>query len=201
MFMPLILIGYILKVFLLSLLSVLIPTVVGREAQFNALIETIPVPILYCKDNKEMSIGTKRQLLLDKCETEYFVMCDDDDALSLDYFPTILPLLEKKPDCICYLEDINGVQTACHSNRFEDWGIGKGYHYYRTPFYKDVLRTDIARKIGFNDLRYGEDYDFAKRLKTSRLIQNEIFVDKKMYFYKMPNALSNVEHKKRYGIR
>lgn len=191
------------------LLTVAIPTTHDRQKMFDALADNLSeqikdfdnVDIIYCVDNYEMSIGEKRGHLLEQAQGDYIFMLDSDDNIALDYFPTILPLLEKKPDCICYLEDINGVQTACHSNRFDDWGIGKGYHYYRTPFYKDVLRTDIARKIGFNDLRYGEDYDFAKRLKASGLIKNEIFVDKKMYFYKMPNALSHGEHKKRYGIR
>lgn len=187
----------------LSLLSVLIPTITGRESLFDALLSTIPdnVPVVFCRDNKEMSIGSKRQLLLDSCDTEYFVMVDDDDSLALDYFSTIIPFLAQKPDCICYLEDISGKQTAIHSNRFDGWGIGNGYHYYRTPFYKDVLRTDIAKQIGFKDMRYGEDADFADRLKKSGLIKNEIFIDKKMYFYAMPNTLSRHEHNKRYGIK
>lgn len=185
------------------MLSVLIPTVTGRETQFNALVRSISgkVPVIFCRDNKEMSIGVKRQLLLDECETEYFMMCDDDDALSPDYFETILPLLAQQPDCICYLEDINGQQIAHHSNRWDMWGSHDKYDYVRTPFYKDVLRTDIAKAIGFADLRYGEDKDFADRLKASGLIKNEIFIDKPMYFYKMPKAMDSKTHNKRYGIK
>lgn len=182
-------------------LSVLIPTITGREAQFDALCKTITVDVVYCRDNKEMSIGSKRQVLLDNCDTEYFVMLDDDDSLSDNYFTIILPLLESTPDCICYLEQLSNGQVAIHSNRYAAWGSGDGYDYYRTPFYKDVLRTDIARQIGFADMRYGEDHDFAKRLKASGLIKNEIFINEPMYFYNMPGDLNSKEHKKRYGIK
>lgn len=185
------------------MLSVLIPTILGREKQFNSLVRSISgkAHVITCCDNKEMSIGAKRQLLLEQCKTEYFVMVDDDDKLCDDYFDIILPLLHQRPDCISYLELVNGTQTACHSIRFNGWGEGNGYDYYRTPFYKDVLKTDIALKVGFSDMRYGEDKDFSDRLKKSGLIKTELFVDKHMYLYKMPEPMSKAEHNKRYGIK
>lgn len=184
-------------------LTVCIPTIVGRERQFNELVRSISgrVPIVMCRDNKEMSIGAKRQLLLEEVKTEYVVFVDDDDALAPDYFETILPLLEQSPDCICYLEDINGKQVAKHSNDFLCWGEGHGYDYVRTPFYKDVLQTSIALEIGFSDMRYGEDEDFSRRLKASGLIKNEIFIDRRMYFYRMPKSMTAQEHSNRYGIK
>lgn len=184
----------------MQLLSVLIPTIAGREAQYEALCKTIPVPVVSCCDNKQMSIGGKRQLLLDNCETEYFVMVDDDDSLAADYFEIILPILETKPDCVTYLEDINGASVAVHDNKYDYWHEKDGI-YYRTPFYKDVIRTDIAKQIGFKDMRYGEDHDFSIRLKQSGLIKKSVFVNKKMYFYNMPDAMSRAEHEERYGIK
>lgn len=186
-----------------NIISVLIPTITGREELFTTIVNSFPdyVNVVYCKDNKEMSIGAKRQLLLNNCDTPYFVMLDDDDRLADDYFSIIMPNLKYNPDCVCYLEHISTGKVAIHSNRFSDWGEGNGYDYYRTPFYKDVLRTDIAKQIGFSDLRFGEDYDFSMRLKQSGLIKNEIFVDKPMYFYNMPVGLTKAQSDKRYGIK
>jgi hypothetical protein len=58
------------------------------------------------------------------------------------------------------------------------------------------MKTAIASQIGFNDMRYGEDYDFSKRLKLSALIQTEVFIAKTMYFYRYKEE----PHNQKYGI-
>lgn len=196
------------------LLSFLIPTIIGREAKFQSLIDTISkqihglgyIDIKYCKDNKEMSIGAKRQVLLNQCEANYFVMVDDDDSLPEYYVSEILSALQFNPDCVTYREAVmNGgrhIETADHSNKYKKWGNKTGsFDYVRTPFYKDVIKTYIGKKIGFKNIRYGEDIDFANRLKSSGLIVNEVHLNKIMYYYNAPNPLSPKEHNKRYGIR
>lgn len=190
------------------MITICIPTVIGREAEYNRLVSCIKsqdenVIILTEKDNKEISIGAKRQILLDKVQTAYFVMIDDDDMIPDYYLEEVYKALEEQPDCVCYLEQaiMDGKEfKVCHSNRFNDWGSGGGYNFIRTPFYKDVLRTDIAKQIGFKDLRYGEDHDFARRLKKSGLIQKEVFINKYMYLYSS-TTLNAKQHNERYGIR
>lgn len=199
----------------MKLLSIQIPTVVGREKQFNRLYNRLfdeieeydlgaDVEVIYCRDNKEMSIGVKRQLLLDKCDAVYFVQIDDDDDVRRRYVHDVVKILRMyTPDCIGYLEQciINGQKKiACHSNRFLSWGENiQGFDYVRTIFCKDVIKTEIARKIGFADMRFGEDYDFSKRLKESRLLEIEYFVNDVMYYYES-NTLNQNEHNERYGI-
>jgi len=199
----------------MKLLSIQIPTIVGRERNVSALVAflnwqissfCIPdhvVEIRTCRDNKEMSIGAKRQLLLDKCNAKYFVQIDDDDTVSGEYIPRIYSTLSSLPDCVGYLESVryDGKQlTACHSNRFDDWGNNvDGYDLARTIFCKDVIRTGIARQIGFSDMRFGEDHDFSRRLKASGLLKNEVFIDEVMYYYE-GRSLTQKEHNERYGI-
>lgn len=189
-----------------KLLTILVPTVYGREAEFNRLLDNLSAQwdnrceLKYMIDNKEMSIGRKRHLLLQACETAYFVMIDDDDLVSDDYIASVLQALAQRPDCVCYLESVNG-DIACHSNRFAAWANNRqGYKYVRTPYYKDVLKTAHARQVGFKDMRYGEDHDFSLRLKASGLIKTEVFIDRVMYYYAAPK-LTAKEHKERYGIR
>lgn len=192
-------------------LSILIPTVVGREACFEKLythlsaqIKDHDVEVLFLKDNKELSIGAKRQKLLEMASGDYMVMIDDDDWVPDDYVFQITYILKDKPDCIGYLESvtINGEQgLACHSNRFKDWGYNQdGYQYVRTIFYKDPIRTDIARKVGIADMRYGEDHDFARRLKASGLLKKEIFYNRVMYYYTF-NSMKQELLNQRYGIK
>ena len=192
-------------------LAILIPTVAGREMEFESLlallapqVEHADVQIQYLKDNKEMSIGAKRQALLDACEAEYMVMIDDDDHVPHDYVAKVMEALESPPDCIGYLEqcDIGGrLSIACHSNRYERWQDNyDGYHHVRTIFYKDVIKTSIAKQVGFRDLRYGEDHDFSIRLKQSGLLKNEVFIKEIMYYYSAP-IMTEDQYNLRYGIK
>lgn len=198
------------------ILTIAIPTIVGREYVFGALLDTLyfhihrneaqdKVEIISFKDNKEMSIGAKRQKLLDMAVGDYIFMVDDDDYLPAYFIPEVLAALQDPDiDCIGYLEEcmMNGQRRiACHSNRFEDWADNKeGYDYVRTIFYKDVIRTSIARQISFENIRYGEDNAFAKKLKASGLLKKEAFIDKIMYHYKF-NTLTPEQHKERYGLK
>lgn len=198
------------------MLSFLIPTVKGREHMLGKLVSTIKgqiedlkawdkVEIVICGDNKEISIGSKRQQLLNDCKTEWFVMIDDDDTISDYYLKEALEALKSNPDCVTYYEAIitNGrKEIADHSNKYNEWGGGRrGFLCVRTPYYKDIIRTSLAKRIGFKDMRYGEDHEFSKGLKQAGLIQTEVHIDKEMYIYHAPAGLKPQQHNERYGIR
>lgn len=198
------------------LLSILIPTIAGREHLLNALIDNLSIQIIECEassivevaylpDDKEMTIGAKRQELLNSCKSEYFVMIDDDDSVSSCYIEAVLLALEDRPDCVTYLEAVrtgNKEVIASHRAIYAGWDNNKhGYAYIRTPYYKDVIKTEIAKKIGFEDIRYGEDHDFSIRLKKSGLIKTEVHLPQIMYIYNAPSSLNGRQHKERYGIR
>jgi glycosyltransferase involved in cell wall biosynthesis len=174
------------------ILSVLIPTINGREVFFTRILEKVndqkteEIEIISLKDNKEISIGSKRQQLLEKASGEYVVFIDDDDLIADDYINSILDALLEKPDCVGFEINCTGTlgKTASVSNRWSDWGENKeGYDYVRTPYHKVPIKKDIALAIGFKDLRYAEDYDFSKRLKQSGLIKKEIYISKVLYYY------------------
>lgn len=192
-------------------LTICIPTIVGRERQFNALIESIqaqagdyPVDILSYCDNKEISIGAKRDILYKEAQGEYVVQFDDDDSCTPDFIPVVFKYLQDRPDCVTYLERVieNGIERiSCHSNRFKEWGSHvEGYHYVRTPYFKDVIKTEVCKAVGVADMRYGEDHEFSIRLKASGLIKTEAHIDRVMYVY-TANPLTVKQHAERYGIK
>lgn len=178
------------------LLEIQIPTITDRYAQFNILKKRIlkliaPYPnviLTSCSDNRQLTIGEKRQLLYNKAIAEYVVQIDDDDDISDYYIDEALNALKKKPDCVGYLEELNlsnNKNIACHSNRFKNWEEkNPDYLFCRTIFYKDIIKTTIAKKIPFHFINYGEDNQFSKDLKKSGLLKKEIFIDKIMYIYK-----------------
>jgi glycosyltransferase involved in cell wall biosynthesis len=212
------------------LLTVAIPTIVDREAQFKVLVEKLqvmaegyPVEIIFCRDNKEMTIGAKRQLLLEKANGKWITMLDDDDMYHEKYFKSVMPVLQEhqKPDVVTYLERVytakedrhlvpkpklhSSYHLASHRLHYEDWWSDMAsptIQHFRTPFYKDVIKTSIARQIGFNKaLSYGEDHDFARRLKASGLLLKEVYIPEELYFYYQPPALNQQQLKERYGMR
>ncbi len=199
------------------MLSICIPSVVGREESFNSLVSEIErqikkakaedkVEILTDVDNKEVSIGYKRNRMYQACQGEYAVQIDDDDRVASNYVSSVLDALKSSPDCVGYLEEckINGqIMFSSFSLSHLKWRSlhkpdAMGCVFHRTPFTKTPIKTDICRKVGVKDMRWGEDHEFAKRVR--RHIKTEEFINEVMYYYTF-DKLTRKEHNERYGIK
>lgn len=194
-------------------LSILVPTIIGREQQFNKLYDKLygqlqdegiwnEVEIVTECDDRTMSIGSKRQLLLTRSYGDFVVYVDDDDDVPVDYCLTLWRTIKESTeiDCIGFLQQcfFNGStpRFASLSNIWPVWAERQGgFDFVRTPFFPTPIRRDIAIRIGYNDMRFGEDHDFSIRLKESGLIQNELFIDRVMYYYQYTHA----PHEEKYG--
>lgn len=192
-------------------LTIAIPTIVTRKAKFDLLRLHLQnqineygfqkeVEIISECDNKEISIGAKRQLLIDKAKGDYIVMLDDDDWCPYYFVVEIIKALASNPDCVGYLElckfQNRRDEISCFSNRFKAWGDNQfGYNHVRTPFFKSPIKTELVRQVGCNDLRFGEDHDFAKRVFP--LLKTEVFISKIMYEYRYKSE----PHNQKYGIK
>lgn len=190
------------------LLSILIPTVVGRENEYDKLLSTLmnqysggEVDVFYIKDNKELTIGEKREKLYQSAKGLFSWQIDDDDSIAPDAIKLILDAIKSNPDicCITFAENcmMNGeYKSSNHSIKYDKWQDNfDGYAYVRTPFYKDVIRTDIAQSVPFPNVRYNEDEQWSMAIKP--LLKNEIHIDKELYFYIYEPKDS---HNERYGI-
>lgn len=192
------------------ILSILICTIDSRKDKFNNLFDFIWkqsvvsettsrfVEVLFESDNKEISVGAKRQKLLERAQGEFIVFVDDDDFISERYVSSILEATRSKPDCIGFLIKCNmeGVEkTAITSNRYERWMDGQdGFDFNRTIYHKSPVRRSIALQIGFKDLRYAEDADYSKRLKESGLLIHEEFIDEVLYHYNYNYEDANIKY-------
>ncbi len=175
-------------------LSLLLATVVNRAALFAKLHAEVlrqsankPVEVLVACDNKEISIGKKRQNLLEQATGDYIAFIDDDDWIAETYVDSILAALESSPDCVgfkihCTTNGMNP-QSAITSMRYKQWGENvDGYAHVRSPYHKSPVKREIALKVGFPDLRYAEDKPFSAGI--TRLVKTEAFVDKVLYYYR-----------------
>lgn len=176
------------------ILSILLPTIVGRAEQFARLHAHVqsqaqgkPVEILSQCDNKEISIGKKRQQLLERATGDYVVYIDDDDWIADTYVDDILAALATGPDCVgflirCTTNGKNPVMAKA-SLQYREWGENvDGFAHTRAPYQKTPVRRNIALLVGFPDLRYAEDRAYSRGLVKH--LKTEVFIDKVLYEYR-----------------
>jgi len=202
------------------LLSILIPTVVGREqeldrffknrggkekisdnfiyGQLRLLFDTFEIVIF--KDNKEITIGEKRERLYQSSEGLYSWQIDDDDDIAEGAIEKVLEAIKNNPDvdCITFKEKcmIDGVYHASNfSMKYPKWENNvDGYSWVRNVFYKCVIKTSIAQSVPFEHIRFGEDEKWAMALAPH--LKSEVHIDEEIYYY----LHNSTPHHERYGF-
>jgi hypothetical protein len=196
---------------MIPLLSIMLPTTTDRRKTFYQLLELIMkqinkldasglVEILIDEDNKEKSIGKKRQDLLERATGKYVVGIDSDDSIAIDYLESILDVIKVKDvDHVGFLEacKIDGESsTSIFSVKYKFWEENKdGYDHIRCANPKSVIKREKALLVGYEDLRYGEDRKFSETI--SPILQSEVFINKFLYYY----IYNKTSYNERYGIK
>jgi glycosyltransferase involved in cell wall biosynthesis len=194
------------------LLTIMLPTTIDRRKTFYPLLEEIKkqitknkyediVEVIIDEDNKEKSIGKKRQDLLEKARGKYVVGIDSDDWIAEDYLDCIITSLKENPsiDHVGFLEDcdIDGDKSiSIFSIRNKFWAENQdGYDHIRCANPKSVILREKALQVGYEDSRYGEDRVFSEAVTS--LLTSEVFIEKPLYLYRYKST----PHNERYGIK
>jgi glycosyltransferase involved in cell wall biosynthesis len=202
------------------LLSILIATIKGRERSFAELVEHLTaqcrrdgllpagdaegkVEILWEKDNKQISIGAKRQRLLERARGKFVAFVDDDDWVSDHYARRICEAIEAHPDIDCIglvgEHTTNGAnpESFVGSLRYREWAEDRdGYRYVRSPYHKNPVARTAALRAGFRDERFGEDRSYSMRLLD--VLRRECFIaDEALYYHRYS---PDIPHGPKYGI-
>mgnify|MGYP001018410352 CR=1 FL=1 len=194
------------------LLSILIPTTPERQVEFDRLLDRLEilsagysVKIISDDTGKQMTIGEKRERLYKAANGLYSLQIDDDDDIADNAIELIIGAIKSNPgvDVISFEEycNMDGKEyKSNHSNDYLDWeGDGSfefpdGFHFHRTIFYKDVIKTELAKSVPFVYCRFGEDHLFAKDLKPH--IKSEFHIAEQLYRYIHVSSDFN----ERYGL-
>jgi hypothetical protein len=193
------------------LLSILIPTTPERQVEFDKLSQRIAalsanyffdiVEIVTDSTGKHMTIGEKRERLYKAANGLYSWQIDDDDDIADNAIQLILEAIKSNPEipCITFRERcmMNGeYKTSNHSIKYDKWQDNfDGFDYVRCPFYKDVIRTDIAKSVPFPHIRFNEDEQYSMAIKP--LLTDEIHIDEELYYYIYEPKDT---HEERYGL-
>jgi len=186
-------------------LSILIATVPERQKTFNlitlSLLEQQTQSVQILSDNAsrgEISIGAKRQRLLNRAEGDYVVFIDDDDVIMPNYIELILKALTTNPDCIdlniLMLTEGQNPQMCYHHLKNKAWHqVGKEYFRGVTQF--NPVKREIALKVGFPNLRFGEDQPYSNGITS--LCKTSVLITEIIYLY---NFSRKESHNQKYGI-
>lgn len=72
-----------------------------------------PVELLTLYDNRKMSVGRKRSILLSVAQGEYFAFVDDDDRVAPDYVDRLLDAIDKTSRLRDLCDDCKGPLARC----------------------------------------------------------------------------------------
>ena len=193
------------------LISLLIPTLPKRRELMAVLLAELKrqwhevkaefqsrIEILVDDRDKPVTVGAKRQSLLEKASGEYIVFVDDDDWIHPEYLDSIMEILAS-------MNQIDVIGFGGHMTRDgvfdKKFRISGDYHYsedsqyyYRYFNHLSPIKREIAQKIGYTDEMYGEDYAYSMKLKESGLIRNWTYIDKDMYHYRYSFANSQTQN-------
>jgi glycosyltransferase involved in cell wall biosynthesis len=188
-------------------LSILICSLACRAEMLARLMArlspqlTTDVEVIREIDNGEMTIGDKRNKLLDRATGDYVSMIDDDDLVADDYIPRILSALENNPDCVGFRSAryLNGerIGTCTYSlqskRMIEQFDKDGQRQFVRTPGHLTPIKREHVLATRFMPWCTGEDRDMEKRILPR--LKTESFIDAELYDYLLVSKENRVGEK------
>lgn len=155
-------------------------------SQYNSLSDfnQKQVEILILTDNKKITLGEKRNKMIDIAQGKYISFVDDDDRLDPEYLKELLEATKSDADCISFtaLVSLNGdVPKPCYYSKEFKRDYNTDDAYYRIPNHIPCIKKDVSLKSTFPGIAYGEDSAYSKLLLPH--INTEHVIDKVLYYY------------------
>ena len=180
--------------------SVLIPTIPGREQSLSNLLESLyektkricpEVRLEICLgfDNRETSIGMKREKLLQNANGKYASFVDDDDQITDAYVEDVWATIQGNYHVMRLRGTMSGhVFSHSTENKLSD-PMARGDEFLRPPNHLNPMMTDVAKFIHYKDSLRGEDLDWTIRMAQTGFLQNEYRSDPSRihYIYNLGN--------------
>jgi glycosyltransferase involved in cell wall biosynthesis len=177
------------------LLSILTPTIKGREEQLLFLCQKIEnqtnrKPVEYVEhlalcDNRARSIGAKRQALVDIARGQYIAFVDDDDDVSEDYVSQLLTAIESNADVVTFQQRAiyNGLESTVSfrlgqgDGAFTPGGITK-----RDAWHVCAWKRDVVDGCQFLETNYGEDLAWC--VQARKRARTELHIPQILHTYR-----------------
>lgn len=169
----------------MSSLSVLMCSIPERST--SQLIEKLNddrIEFIYLGDNCKMSLGKKRNWLLNMATSDYVAFVDDDDRISKYYIDRLLEGIKSGSDVVNFIVSYSkngGKSSPVFYSK--DYSKNKNLpnHFERMPNHIMCVKRKIALNVGFKDMGYGEDTEYSVRLKS--MLKTEQTIKETLYYY------------------
>lgn len=188
--------------------SFLIPTIQGREKslenlqtsireKMSRLAPQLRYVINLAYDNRQISVGVKRQNLLQAAEGKYFAFVDDDDEITDAYVEDMAQAIQGSYP-VMRLRGQIGPYTFTHSlENTVNGNMARGSVFLRPPNHLNPMMSDVGKLVHFKDATRGEDLDWTLRMSRAGFLTHEYTPDDARihYIYNMgdrkvdPNSL------------
>lgn len=119
-------------------------------------------------DNRQRTIGAKRQALVETARGDYIAFVDDDDLVAPDYVHALLEAMRQAPDVVTFRQRAvyNGQETEVHfhlgtgDGAFVPGGVTK-----RDAWHVCAWRREVVAGCVFGESNYGEDLVWARQAR------------------------------------
>jgi len=175
------------------LLSVMIPTIPGREPYLNPLVAKLneqikacgrTVELLCLLDNRCMTIGEKRNHLAAMAHGRFHIWTDDDNEIEGDYIAELVESIESHPDVDVITFDITRDRPNGSSIRRQcRLGEPRVSRHAMMPHHIHAWRAELARQVKFPDRNMRDDWPWT--VEMNRLAETEHHIDKVLYHYRI----------------
>ncbi len=190
------------------LLSILIPSIPSRAAMLGELLALLqhqiidaPVEVMTLIDNKAMTIGEKRDALVQLARGKFCAFLDDDDLPLAGYVKELVSAAKTHPDVDVVVFNqqawINGKPFVVRfgleyeNEQAQLRSDGTFGDIKRKPFHVCAWRSSLAKKYHFLPLQDGEDWAWVQQLLTEAKSQHRI--DKVLHAYRYDDRISEAK--------
>lgn len=181
-------------------LSLLIPTLPDEYShrmlsRLNQIIDPMiskhGVQKIIHDAGRSMSIGTKRNELINLADGDYIMFLDCDDIVHWRYMDRIMEGIAKDVDVVTFCGQMTTRQRpGSHVISTVDFVIklGEAYEerggkYYRWPNHLTCMKRSLIQHVKFPDKKVGEDYQWSKMIHDKLLLKTEHHIQEKLYTY------------------
>lgn len=135
-----------------------------------------------------LSVGSKRNWLLDHAKGDYVAFVDDDDIVSESYISLVMEGINKGVDCCSLMGEITfdgkNPELFEHSIKYKEYRTTTNkIKYERFPNHLNAIKASIAKQFRFPEKNHGEDTDWATQIFKSGLIKTEHYIPEILYYY------------------
>lgn len=167
--------------------SILIPTIPGREKGLSKLLESIRekvariAPALRYEiclsfDNRDQSIGMKRQKLLQDAKGKYMSFIDDDDDITDAYIEDLVECIRGQYHTMRLrgqMSQYNFIHSTAMTMTTPMATNDDPPVFQRPPNHLNPMMSDVAKMVSFKDAVHGEDLDWTLSLYKTKFLETE----------------------------